>query len=497
MLNRVLRHFSSGKVVCLLANSQKADRIGAGLMKRLKALSDSELKFIGSGGPLMQQEGMQALYTTDIFHPKPFVPFRGTQAEEVNLWLWLKNNPITKTNTRPMHQIMKQFKEQNLAQKIVGYRPSLIMTLDHDILSLKQHRLLSINYSNSSLVKPKQVHYGRFINRYEPAQLEILDHVMYTIPIEPRNWSQFKFPSTYVGQSAFEKAYRFLLERNGGEHLLTEDSVKMNIDHFYSETETFIELERKKFRKTHSIDENATVLFLSPGNKISEIKWSLPILNKSANNFVSQHAEPYNSAPGAPSIDQFCVVISTDEFTRTDVDKIVQVLGWKCRVVVLEGEEQRRSAQAGSDLAIAYNGEVAFENLVNQLPTINIENMGYMEYYFVLAWNRFNNDLNIIADGDLFPEIIQGQANPVKLVELLNTWYSSPAHKFWPLQGYENILHKILPMKVRELGMGTHHEYYSPDALTAQTVLEFLQQAPEQNFAETENLFLQNIALGN
>lgn len=497
MLNRVLRHFSSGKVVCLLANSHKADQAGADLMKRLKSLSSTELKFIGSGGPLMKDEGIQTFYSTDVFHPNPFVPFRGTQAEEKNLWLWLRRNPITKTYTKPMHQVLDQFKSENLAEKIIGYRPSLILTLDHDILSIKQHRLFSEIYKSTSIPRPKQVHYGRFVYRMDVSHLEVIDHVLYTIPINPINWTRFKFPSTYVGQSAFEKAYRFLLERNGGEHLFTDDSVKMNIDHFYSETETYIEAERKKFRKTHSIDESATVLFLWPGNKNSEVQWSLPILNSTVNSFVSQHAEPWNATPGSPSIDQFCVVIPAHDQVIQRVNSIVQNLGWKCRVVVLEGEEQKRSAQAGSDYAIAYNGETSFENLVNQLPTINIENMGFLEYYFVLAWNRFNSDLNIIADGDLFPEIIKDQANPVKLVQLLNAWHESPAKKFWPLQGYENVLHKMLPMKVREMGMGTHHEYYSPEVLTAQTVWEFIQQAPERNFAESENLFLKNLNLSN
>jgi lipid A disaccharide synthetase len=485
---------SSGRVVCLLANSQKADRVGADLMKNLKSISNTQLKFIGSGGPLMEAEGMTTFYSTDEFHPKPFVPFRGTMAEEVNLWLWLKRNPITKTYTGPMHNVLKAFDSKDLVTRIMGYKPSVIMTLDHDMLSIKQHRKFVEAYRKSSLIKPKQVHMGRFIYRFNTDQLKnAIDHVMYTIPINPRNWSGFQFPSTFIGQSSFEQAYRFLLKRNGGDHLLTKDSVQMNIDHFYSETENYIELERKSFRKNFDISDTATVLFLSPGNKESEFKWSLPILNKTANDFISQYAEPYNTSAGSPPISEFVVAIPVNDQNSRQIDSLVRVAGWKSRVILLETEDQRRSAQAGSDYSIAYNGDVVFENLANQLPTIIIENMGKWEYYFVLAWNRFNNDLNIIADGDLFPEVIEGQAHPPKLVELLNTWHASPAQRFWPLQGYENILHKLLPVKVREMGMGTHHEYYSPDQLAAQTLWEFIQNAPERTFAEEENLFLSNL----
>ena len=492
MLIRAIRSFSSGRVVCLLANSQKADRVGAELMRNLKTISGSDLKFIGSGGPLMEAEGILSYYSTNEFHPKPFVPFRGTIAEEINLWLWTKNNPITKTYTRPMHKILKDFKSKDLVSQIMSHRPSVIMTLDHDILSLKQHRQFNEEYSKLSTPKPKQVHFGRFIYRLNPEQLKnAIDHVFYTIPINPRNWSDFQFPSTYVGQSPFEKAYRFLLERNGGEHLVSKDSIQMNIDHFYSETETYIESERKTFRRTHGISEAATVLYLSPGNKLEEIKWSVPILNKTTNEFISQHAEPHQS--GSPPESEYWVVIPSDSSNYDLINSQVKASGWKARVIVLENEEQRRSAQAGSDYSIAYNGDVVFENLVNQLPTIIIENMGKIEFYFVLAWNRFNNDLNIIADGDLFPEIIEGQAHSAKLVDLLNAWHSSPAQRFWPLQGYENILHKLLPVKTREMGMGTHHEYYSPDRLAAQTLWEFIQTTPERKFAEEENSFMRNL----
>ena len=121
--------------------------------------------------------------------------------------------------------------------------------------------------------------------------------------------------------------------------------------------------------------------------------------------------------------------------------------------------------------------------------------MRKLEFYFVLAWNRFNNDMNIIADGNLFPEIIEGQCHSVKLVQVLNQWHESPAHKFWPLQGFEPHIHKMLPMKAREMGMGTHHEFYSPDYLLSQTIWEFLKQSPKRPFAEDQNQFIQNLKL--
>ena len=187
MMIKIFRQFSSGHVICLLANSQKADRIGADLIKNLKTISNNEIKFIGSGGPFMQEQGLEAFYSTDLFHSKPFVPFRGTDPTEGNVWLWWKRNPITRSLARPLHEVLNIAKKTNLVEKIQGSRPGVILTLDHDVLSFKLHKQISNAYKLSGGPRPKQAHYGRFINRYEPYQLDYLDHAFYTIPIEPYN----------------------------------------------------------------------------------------------------------------------------------------------------------------------------------------------------------------------------------------------------------------------------------------------------------------------
>lgn len=489
----IRRCFSSGHVVCLLANSYKADRLGAKLMCELKSLSDCPLHFIGAGGEHMKQEGLEPFYETSNFHPKPFIPFRSTLAYETNLWLWLKRNPITRSYTRPMHEVLKLIEKERIIERIRRHRPSLVLTLDHDILSFRIHRQLSELYKASSLPRPKQAHFGRFVNRYKPYQLDYLDHAFYTIPIPERNWNQFKFPSTFVGQDAFAEALQFLLHRNGGAHLLSNDSVLMNRDHFYSETEQFIESERRTFRESNGIPPQATVLFLAPGNQLSEIRWSLPILQNTANLFISEYAEPFSKRSESRPLEHFVVVIPVIGEPGQLIKDTFVPEQWKGRVVFADTEQDRKSALAGSDLAICYNGDIVTECLVNQLTTIVIQNMRKLEFYCLLAWNRFTNDMNILADGNLFPEIIEGQCHAPKLLETLQEWYESPAHKFWPLQGFEMYLHSMLPMKKRELGMGAHHEYYMPSHLLAQSVWEMAKQNPPRAFAPEDNQFIRNL----
>ena len=72
-----------------------------------------------------------------------------------------------------------------------------------------------------------------------------------------------------------------------------------------------------------------------------------------------------------------------------------------------------------------------------QLPTITCQYLNKVEFFFMLNWNRFVNDLNIIADGPLFPEIIEAEYNPIRLQEVLEKWIEYPAYKFICLEFFE------------------------------------------------------------
>ena len=107
--------------------------------------------------------------------------------------------------------------------------------------------------------------------------------------------------------------------------------------------------------------------------------------------------------------------INTEEFnvvvpmTTSSAKHVKEAMegDWGCRVIFTETHEEKYAALAGSDIGMCFNGEIAAEALVNQLPVILLDNINKLEFYFMLSWNRFVNDMNIIADGPLFPEIIE------------------------------------------------------------------------------------------
>jgi hypothetical protein len=268
------------------------------------------------------------------------------------------------------------------------------------------------HYKGISIERPVQIHWGKYIKNVAIREQEKIDHFLYSMPLLQKNWNFNKqFPSTYVGQPAFERAYRFLLERNpDASRLLGSDSVFMHRTHFWMETEPFINAERKRFRAKFDIPDTTTVFMIAPGNAEREVNWAVPRLQSTFQKLMGQiEAKGLNS-------DDFVIVMPTSPSCRSAIQSASNSGTWKAKVIYTESEEDKYSAMAGSDIGICYNGDIVTECLVNQLPTIVLQDYNKTEFYFMLSWNRMCNDMNIIADGPLFPEIVEAQLNPEKMV---------------------------------------------------------------------------------
>lgn len=73
---------------------------------------------------------------------------------------------------------------------------------------------------------------------------------------------------------------------------------------------------------------------------------------------------------------------------------------------------------AASDMGFVLNGELVYECAVMQLPVIAASCINALQTYYTLLYNFFNVDLNILLEGDAFPEIL-GQYFPEKIAEVL------------------------------------------------------------------------------
>mgnify|MGYP000967653462 CR=1 FL=1 len=61
------------------------------------------------------------------------------------------------------------------------------------------------------------------------------------------------------------------------------------------------------------------------------------------------------------------------------------------------------------------NGDAVAEAAMYQLPTVVVDPAGFFDAYFKLLYNSFSSDVNIARNGEIYPELHHGQANPLKV----------------------------------------------------------------------------------
>ena len=113
------------------------------------------------------------------------------------------------------------------------------------------------------------MHFDKLVVNQAFNYQEYLDHIFYTIPIEPVNWQNFKFPSTYVGSWTAARAIEYLYNTSSKHKNLIKDDNTILISREYNSQilEELITEERIKFREAQKIGDTINVFYVCPGNK--------------------------------------------------------------------------------------------------------------------------------------------------------------------------------------------------------------------------------------
>lgn len=87
-------------------------------------------------------------------------------------------------------------------------------------------------------------------------------------------------------------------------------------------------------------------------------------------------------------------------------------------------------AMAASDLGVAYDGQIVGQAVACHLPTLILADMRMNHQFYSDLFNRWVNNMNIIADKDIYPELIGGQAWAGKITDSLAQWYLNPQYRY-------------------------------------------------------------------
>ncbi len=379
----------------LIAGEASGDLLGARLMHALKKLTDGKVRFAGVGGERMQAEGIELLFSQ-------------SELAHVGLFEVLRHLP----------NIIKRLGQT--VREVVKRQPAALITIDSPDFSFRVAKKLKgkgiplIHYVAPSVWVWRP---GRAKNI-----ARFLDHLLALLPFEPPYFTKEGLDCTFVGHSIIES------------HAADGDAVR--------------------FRVKHNVPEDALILAVLPGSRMSEIRRLMPVFHKTVQRLKKLHPELH-------------VVIPTVSNVAHAVRSFVH--DWPVPVTVTQGDDDKYDAFAAATAALACSGTISVELAMARLPTIIAYRVNPLTAAVVrhMLKGKYVTLINIMQDRMIMPEYLQEYCTPENLAVAVTELLIDPVVR----QRQENELAAISQW----LGRGQ----FVPSERAAQVVLNVVRKAQE------------------
>jgi lipid-A-disaccharide synthase len=165
------------------------------------------------------------------------------------------------------------------------------------------------------------------------------------------------------------------------------------------------------FRDKHGIEPGRTVIGLLPGSRRKEVAALLPIFLAAAGLIATAMPHAAFLLPQAPTISRALL----DQHGLT---------AWQERLDIKVITEDRYAMMAACDAAMAASGTAVLELGILRVPVVAAYRTSRLTYWLgrvLIRGLRFFSLINLIAERDVIPELLQNEANPDQLAkEVLN-----------------------------------------------------------------------------
>ena len=252
-------------------------------------------------------------------------------------------------------------------KEIIKFKPDILLSVDSPDFTLRVAREVKKrdpNIKTIHFVAP-QVWIWR---EHRVKQLKsFLDHVLLLFPFEKKYFDKEGIRSTFTG------------------HPLLEEESKSKVD------------------ISQIIKDNKKVFSIYPGSRLSEINVLIPILFK----FIKKMNEKYK--------DLFFVFHSTTEHVQLIQNLLLKVGFKNCGAIA---DEKIKSHMLKSSIfAVAKSGTISLEICNSKIPSIIIYKMGMINFFIIkmLVKVKFANIINIAANEEIIPELLQSSCNPTNI----------------------------------------------------------------------------------
>ena len=254
-------------------------------------------------------------------------------------------------------------KINHTVKEIIEFKPDILFSVDSPDFTLrvaKEVKKKNPNIKTIHFVAP-QIWVWRK-NRVKKIK-SFLDHILLLFPFEKKYFDRESIRSTFTG------------------HPLLEDNEKSKVD------------------ISQIIKENKKIFSIYPGSRLSEIKVLIPILFK----FVKKMNEKYR--------DIFFIFHSTSENVQS-IQNLLNKQEFK-NCAAISDDKIKSHILKSSIFAVAKSGTVSLEICNKKIPSIIIYKMGLVNFFIIkmLVKVKFANIINIAADEEVIPELLQSKCN--------------------------------------------------------------------------------------
>lgn len=358
----------------LIAGEPSGDSLGARLMEALRR-QDENACFFGVGGDGMQDAGLHSLFNISdlavmgITEVIPSIP-----------------------------RVLRRIRET--VEDIVRVQPDVVITIDSWSFSARVHKKLR----GVKLGIP-QVHYvapqvWAWKKKRARTMYKYIDHLLTLFPQEPRYFTPYHLPTTFVG------------------HPVIESDIVRGV--------------RGEFKKQHNIPSENRVMLVLPGSRHNEVERLLPTFL----DVVRELHQKYND---------ISFVIPTVSTVSEHVKQLAKDSGLP--LIIVEGTEARHDAFKNADVAIAASGTVALELAIVDVPHIIAYKVPKLTEWIARHFIhiQFVNLTNILLGREVVPELLQEDCNREKIIYYVEQFLKrKPIYKA-QMDGFEKV-RKLLGM---------------------------------------------------
>ncbi|WP_439814138.1 lipid-A-disaccharide synthase [Zavarzinia sp. CC-PAN008] len=359
----------TGATILLVAGEASGDQIGGRLIAALRQQGYD--RFIGVGGPAMAAQGLVSAFD--------FAELSLVGVSEV-----LRHIPNVARRARQVAALAR------------AERPAAVVFID--VSGFARMTAKRLAGSGLPVVQVKAPHAWAYWPRRAHAMRRHFAQVLAILPFEPAFFARYGVACTFIGHPSLE---------SGAGHG-----------------------DRAAWRTRHGIGAHDSVVLLLPGSRGSEVRWSLPLLRRTADLLHAQD-------PG------LVFVATTIEPVAA---RVAQAMArWPARVILETDPAARFDAMAAADVAAAVGGTVTVELALAGVPHVMAYRVSPLTAAIARRALRIRHYTiaNLLLEREAVPELVQEALSPEALAAATWRLLATPAARARQLADFAELARRL------------------------------------------------------